>query len=543
MILMGEQSVPPSQEVAPQPGVPLQTRGAVQPGALYVSRRVDADLLACLEAGRWALVLGPHHSGKSSLRLRLLQSLPGRKICIQAKALQATSSGAAYLALCTAVASGLGLPMVSSFWQGHLDEPPAERFAHYLLKEVASSAVHTVILIDDFEALPLDGTELVLVLRGVHDAVTAAGGALALTVGLFCAVPISRLVTDEEAVRFLSALESFVLADFSRAELTEFGPPLVALCRASDSAQVDDWLDAVYFWTAGHPQLTQHLCQQLVARAPTSGEPAEPAERLERLIQALFLVAEDPAERVEQDPCLRELAQSLLCSPQAAALLALYRRLLSGMLVTPDPLDPLQRELRLCGLCSEYDDPVGTPRLRPRCRLIASALDDSWAREQEVLLLLQEATAAQAAGGQAAAAGLLRGGQLKTAQAWARKHPQALQPPQLRVLLASLETARSEAEAKHQASAAALQRELRAKAEARRTVPLDASAAGSLSARPVGLLARTGPVLLAITGLALCLALLALVSAQRRASRAEQALQTLLRAAKPSSPAPAPSAP
>jgi hypothetical protein len=221
--------------------------------------------------------------------------------------------------------------------------------------------------------------------------------------------------------------------------------------------------------------------------------------------------------------CPRDIVEALGRSPQAQALIALYQRLLSGAAVTPDPLDALQQELWLAGLCTESEDLAGTPRLRPRCRLLAALFSDGWAREQQVRLLLQDAVARNEAGGEAGGqAALLRGSQLKIAQAWARRHPEALRPAELRVLLASLEAARTEAEGKHQASAAALQRELRGRADTPpgrvvHPAPPTPIAGGRASLRPAW-------AAIAILGV-LCSALL--VRAHRHAARSEQALRVM----------------
>lgn len=531
----------PSPEVAPQRvAVPLQTRGAVQLGALYVTRGVDAELVKALRSGRGAVVLGPRFSGKSSLRVRAaraLQSgvdgtgaapdaLPVRCASIEVRSLQGASGGAVYQALCAALARELRLPAVSAFWQRHADAAPVERFRRFVLEEVATAEARTVILLDDLDALqglPLAVGEVLSALRQAQEALAGAGAPLALTLGYFSSLPLERLV-PEAGRGAIGEARTFFLPDFRREELSAFAPALAALSR--DGEPVTGWLDEVFGWTGGHPQLTQHLCQQLVARAPavqSSGSLAPGSsetvlgERVERLVRALFLESDEP---LPAEPCLREMAQALIRSPQAAALLALYRRLLSGQPVTPDPLDELQRELRLCGLSTQADDAAGTPRLRPRCRLAATRLGEAWAREQEVRLILREAIEREAAADpRSAGAGLLRGSPLKTAQAWARKNPAALDPREVRVLLASLEAARSEVEAKHQSSAAALQRELRDKPLTR----LAASSAhpsvagGPGDARP----SRRLGVALAAVAVLLGLSLAALGSAHRRLARLE----------------------
>lgn len=533
-------SEPAVEAPAPRAGVPLQTRGAVQPGALYVTRAVDAAVVAALQAGQWTVVLGPRFSGRSSLRVRVAQALlvappelpqdgvpaPRRCAAIELRTLQAASSGAAYLLVCSTLATQLRLPAANGFWQRHSEEPPAERFRRFLCEEVASAELHTVILLDDLDALttlPLDAAEF-LGLLGQVQATLAAGEKGSLTVGAFSTVPLEQLAGHSggwEARRFL-------LPDFTRLELAAFAPALAALWLDGGTTE-EDWLEAIFAWTSGHPQLTQHVCQQLVARAPTGTDAAAralPEERVERLLRSLFLDQEDA---VQEEPCLREMVQTLRRSPQAQALLSLYRRLLSGAPVTPDPLDELQRELRLCGLCREAEDAAGALRLRPRCRLIASLLGEDWAREQEVRILLQEAidketareTAREPAARTPSSGGpLLRGGALKTAQAWARKHPDALRPAEVRVLLASLEAARSEVESKHQSSAAALQRELREKTEGRLRTGLGRPASAVPPPRPAP---QRSWVTIAAMALVLGASLVALASAYRRVARLEQA--------------------
>ncbi|HRI55187.1 MAG TPA: hypothetical protein PLW65_33865, partial [Pseudomonadota bacterium] len=419
----------------------------------------------------------------------------------------------------------LGLPAVGAFWQLHADAAPVDRFRRFVLEEVAPADARTVILLDDLDALqalPLEVAEVLGGLRQAQEALVEVGAPLALTLGYFSSLPLERLVPGRGR-EVLGEVRTFLLPDFSREELTAFAPALAALGR--DGEPVTGWLDAVFAWTGGHPQLTQHLCQQLVARAPAApsagalapgSSESELGERVERLVGALFLESDDP---LPTEPCLREMAQALTRSPQAAALLALYRRLLSGQPVTPDPLDELQRELRLCGLSTQADDAAGTPRLRPRCRLAATRLGEAWAREQEVRIILREAIEREA-DPRSAGAALLRGSSLKMAQAWARKNPAALEPREIRVLLASLEAARSEVEAKHQSSAAALQRELRDK-------PLTRLAAGSAHPATAAGPGHSGPArrlvvpLAAAVAVLLGLSLAALGSAHRRLVRLE----------------------
>jgi hypothetical protein len=274
----------------------------VQLGALYVARAVDAELVKALRAGREAVVLGPRFSGKSSLRVRAARALqcgvdgdgalpdatPIRCASIEARSLQAASIGAAYQALCAALAKELRLPTVNAFWPRHAEAPPAERFRRFVLEEVATTDARTVILLDDLDALqalPLEVGEVLSALRQAQEALASAGAPLALTLGYFSSLPLERLVPGPGR-----SAATFVLPDFSWQEMSAFAPALAALAR--DGEPAPGWLDAVFAWTGGHPQLTQHLCQQLVARAPAphADEEIGPPLPEEPLVQASDLL-------------------------------------------------------------------------------------------------------------------------------------------------------------------------------------------------------------------------------------------------------------
>ena len=102
----------------------------------------------------------------------------------------------------------------------------------------------------------------------------------------------------------------------------------------------------------------------------------------------------------------------------------------------------------------------GDSHVHPSGRIVGRVFDDEWARTQEARQLLRAAVA----DGEAAK---LRGAALKTAQTWAARHAEALSATEVRALLVCLEAARQEAEARHQSSAAALQRETRERSEQR----------------------------------------------------------------------------
>lgn len=521
--------------------VRLQTRGPVQVGALYVPRAADRLVLHALRRGESCIVLGPPRSGKTSLRLRagrlLGEGTPGAVtrpalavVHVELPLLSGSSPGAFYFTVMSALAAELGLPAAAATtaWQHLHGEPPAERLRRFVQEELLARREDPVVLVlDDIDALAglgsrgLDLAELFAVLGALAepppndepdapdaDAADAdetdAADAADETAGeaprprtpsrrpararlCWCMLgavdPASLLGGEVDPLP--DALRVFV-GDLRRDELDAFGPALVALTAAAPpddpAAGTATWLDAVYTWTGGHPYFTQHLCQQLVARAPRG--PVDPGELVERLALHLFSPPAashqaDPLTDEDADPCVRAAALRLAAHPQRGELLQTYHRVLGGELVPLDDAEPLHAELLLTGLCAIREDAEhpgqkdAAPRLVSRCPALRLSFSEDWVRAQEVRALLDGAAAGLAAVptdtrlGQSPPPPPMRGAQLKTAQAWARKNPDSLRPADVQVLLTSLELARQEAEGRHQASAMALQRESREKTELR----------------------------------------------------------------------------
>lgn len=449
----------------------LQSRGPVQEAALYIARPADRQVEDALRSGGMCVVLGPPGSGKSSLRVRVGRSLakdgvPGAHLPLGK--LPSATPAAFCLGLMQGLGRALGLPPLSAFFQRYAeqygDTPPAERLQMFFRELVLGSIAGPVALFfDDLDALNIPCAEALCgALYGIY-AEEAGAEPPAPRLGV-CLT--STTDPDELVLPLPPSVRRIYLSAFTRQELDAFAPALAPLCLERPPPEGDGeapqlvsaaaLLDAVHDWTGGQPALTQHLCQQLLVRR----DQAESADRLvEKLIEKLFRVSE-----VGDDPVLAAMEKRLIGDRRASALLALWRRIWRGEAVSADPTDASQRTLWLCGLstCPESAFSDESRRLRPAGRIVARIFDDEWARSQEARQLLRAAV-----GGGEGEAAKLRGTALKTAQTWAVRHIEALSAAETRALILGLEAARQDAEARHQSSASALQRETRERAELR----------------------------------------------------------------------------
>jgi hypothetical protein len=447
------------------PGARLQTRGPVQDEAVYVARSADLDLESLMRKGGLVLLLAPPGGGKSSLRIRIGRILAKEGV-LGAHLPLGKLPSATPAAFCLGFMQGLGralnLPPLTAFFQRYAEEygdtEPSQRLEVFLremvLGQAAGETHHVALFFDDVDQL---------------DRACAAALCSALY-GLLAPeeegapppeLPISVCLTSTTEIKELDLplppqTVCLYLQPFTRDELEVFTPTLSPVLG---DRPAEPLLDAVYEWTGGQPYLVQHLCQQLVLRSgKDKGDALEtPEQGVESLVEKLFAPSE-----IADDPVLAAMEKRLTCDQRSASLLGLWRRVWRGETVYIDGEDSLQRSLFLCGLTPLPEPPLGDGdnRVRPAGRIVARVFDDEWARRQEARQLLRAAVAE----GEAAK---LRGAALKTAQTWGVRHAEALTAAETRALLICLEAARQEAEARHQSSAAALQRETRERSDQR----------------------------------------------------------------------------
>jgi WD40 repeat protein len=347
----------------------IQVGGALRPGALYVQRAADAELLRALHDGEICTVLAPRQSGKSSLRTRTARSLEQAGVrCAMVDLASLGVSGVReedwFAGLLIAAADSLDLdPPIAR------GATPVARWLDGLRRLVVAVDGPLVLQIDEIDAirsLPFAAHELLAALRVAADgrAADEVWGRLGLCL-LGVATP-TDLVVERHRSPF-DVGRRVHLRDFNLEQARALLPGLQGV------ADPEACLREVMAWTSGHPGMTTTLCVAAVE---------QPGVTLEALVQQRMLAAADPT--------LASISAAVLNAGTAAGtLLSLWRRIVEAGAIAAEPGDVDQHRLLLTGIATVQHE-GGRQVLRPRNRVVTEAFDRAWLDRHQGRRLLSD---------------------------------------------------------------------------------------------------------------------------------------------------------
>lgn len=326
----------------------------------YVVRPGDHVLYAALKAGEFCHVLAPHQTGKTSLRVRVMEQLQKEGYtCVAIDLAQIGSQDISpqqwYGGLMQRLV--MGLPQ----WQIHLPAwlaerqflSPVQQFSELLeqMRRDGYAQGHclghrVVIFIDELERLlrlPFGVDDFFAVLRVSLDPEF-------LTFALFGTVTLPALLHNRDHPP-VAVSRSILLTGFTLSET----PPLIQglITQVPDPTMM---MELILEWTGGQPFLTQKVCR-LVVMEPDCPLPSYEALWLGNLIRQRLLHHWD----VQEEPAHLTLIGDRLRAPGRLAALKLYQTVILGgaigALKPPGALktaaldsNPAQTELYLTGL-------------------------------------------------------------------------------------------------------------------------------------------------------------------------------------------------
>jgi AAA-like domain/WD domain, G-beta repeat len=345
--------------------------GTMPPGApSYIERDADRELLDALLRSEFCYVLDTRQMGKSSLMARAASRLRGQ--CAVAT-IDLTAFGQSlpldhwYDAQLSAMGRQFHLEHeIDSFIDQHGELGPLDRWIQVIRDVIVEKAGKPVVIfvdeIDYVRALPFPTDEFFAGIRHFYNARAVDPRLARLT---FCLLGVS---TPNELIRSIEVTpfnlgRRIVITDFKQRDAEKVLLPGLH----SDPATARKILQRVFFWTDGHPYLTQCVCQAI----PQGAGPPGP-EAVDEVCRNVFLL---PGAR-ERNINLQFVANRLLVPGSEADVLSLYARVRGGGTVLDDGKQPFAETLKLSGIAKAVDG-----EFRVRNEIYKQVFDQKWIDE------------------------------------------------------------------------------------------------------------------------------------------------------------------
>ncbi len=351
-------------------GAPLH---AVRAG--YVLRKADDLLYDTVVGGRYAHVLAPDRSGKSSLIAATAARLEANGCKIAILDLQqigvrdgGQDPGRWYYNVAYRLLRQLRIRYdLQTWWHDKSILSNRQRllefYSEIVLQFVAERIVVFVDEIQCVENLPF-ADQLLASIRAAHNARTTDPDFSRLTFVLLGECDPVSLVSEPELSPF-NVTQQILLDDFTREQLELFA---TEMNLEHDDAEIV--LDRIWYWTRGQPYLSQKLARQ-VARDDIDGDVAAQVDRVAET-QLTGRAA------LHSEPHMSHIHRVIVNDEKRKeALLNLYGRIRKGIEVPADLGSALQRRLMAVGLIEIDHD----GNLRVRNRLYETVFTARWANE------------------------------------------------------------------------------------------------------------------------------------------------------------------
>jgi len=351
-------------------GTPLH---AVRAG--YVRRRADDLLYEAIVAGRYAHVIAPYRSGKSSLIAATAARLEANGFNVAVLDLDqiaerdaGSDPGRWYYSIAYRILRQLRIRYdLQSWWQDKSILSNRQRLLEFY-NEIVLQYVQEriVIFVDEIQCVSEHaiGEQLLASIRAAHNARATDPEFSRLTFVLLGECDPVSLIHEPEMSPF-NVTQSIPLDDFSRDDLNIFAAELNMSAQCAQIA-----LDRIYYWTRGQPYLTQKLARATAREQLTE----EIEENVDRIVKQQL----GGRAALRSEPHLSHIHREVLREPkQSEALLNLYGKLRKGVSVATDWGSPLQRRLMAIGLLRVDDE----GDLRVRNRVYESVFTARWANE------------------------------------------------------------------------------------------------------------------------------------------------------------------
>jgi len=338
----------------------------------YVSRPADDELFRHASSGEFCYVLSSRQMGKSSLMVRAAIRL--RDEGVVTAIVDLTKIGGTnininqwYLSLIVQIKRQLSIkerPEV--WWAERAAISPVQRFINFLYDVVlAEIRGPVVIFIDEIDTtLSLDfADDFFAAIRSIYNDRAADGRYQRLTFVLIGVATPTDLIKDRSRTPF-NIGRAINLQDFSHEDAVAVLQPGL---QAAYPLYGELVFNRIFYWTNGHPYLTQKLCLY----AAQVNLPHWTDARVDELVERLFL-----SEEAVRETNLQFVRDAMSVSFYRASLLRLYERVYEDEIVFDDERSLRQNQLKLIGLVR-----VEHGALKLRNEIYRRVFDLKWIQE------------------------------------------------------------------------------------------------------------------------------------------------------------------
>ena len=339
----------------------------------YIRRAADDALYDTVVAGRFAHIIAPAHSGKSSLIAACAARLRNNGYKIATLDLSqiverdgGTDAGRWYYSIAYRLLRQLRLKIdLQDWWQDKALLSNRQRLVEFYVEVILQNIREPVVVVVDeiqaVETVPFK-EHLLPSIRAAHNA-RATDPDFERLIFVLCGEGDPESLVDDPGLSPFRVSQAVLLEDFTRAELDLFATELNLPASESRAA-----LDRVWHWTSGQPYLCQKLCRAL-SREPVEGDVAEHVDAIVNKLLA-------GRAALHSEPHLNHIHRRIVRDRRDyEAMLNAYGRLSKELDVQWDPASRALRKLRATGLVRVDDDGM----LRPRNRIYQAVFTARWA--------------------------------------------------------------------------------------------------------------------------------------------------------------------
>lgn len=333
----------------------------------YVKRPADQELYDAIVKGEFCYVLTPRQMGKSSLMIRTARRLENDGFRTSVVDLTQIGTPADeekwYLSLLSQIARNLNLSMqlVDQKMDGYAGSNVQffiDFFQDVILKKIEQ---RIVIFIDEIDTtLKLKyRDDFFAGIRSLYNARALNPDVNRITFVLLGVAAPSDLVNDQLRTPFNVGF-GLTLQELDRSDAI----PLERGLEIAHPGKGEAILSRIFYWTNGHPYLTQKICYEIVE----SGNVTWDDKSIDNLMEKTFL-----SEQSRKETNLKFVQDRILSHPQSDQMLKLYKKALGGKRVPDDTKSSLQNQLKLSGLVK-----ADNGFLIVRNRLYEKVFDATW---------------------------------------------------------------------------------------------------------------------------------------------------------------------